>query len=195
MKTKLVLIICCCLLLCIVNTTQATELEPSIIHITLIGGDIKNITINVTGVETIYLEHEILPDHNGINITYPSTINPMETQSFNMTIIVAINIAPNNYTIILKYSYETLEEPVYEETITTQTKTQNLPPYVDPEDDTAYPIIHPNLNKPYHPYFSPASDDEPSNNWLYFPLLLIATLVVSLIVLYLHKRKGGDKKG
>ena len=192
MRTKIILIIICFLLLA--NTVNATQLDPSVIYINLVGGDTKNITINVTGVETIYLEHSILPDGIGINVTYPLSIDLLETQAFNMTVKVAFNIAPNNYTIELRYYYYSIEAPDPEDTNgVSPTKVPNLPPFVDPDDGIVYPIIYPNPRRPYHPYFPSAG--EPSNPWLYFPLLLIAILTISLTVLYLIKRKNGNKKG
>ena len=188
------LVVGCCLLLCIVSSVQATELEPSTIQIYLTGGDTKNVTINVTGVETIYLGHEILPDSVGINVTYPLSINPRETKFFNMTINVSLNIAPDNYTIILRYFYV---QQIPDESENGD-KRDTWYPFIFPdydEDDTAYPIIHPKPDKP-NVIFRFSSDDEPQNIGC-FLFLNVGMLAAIIIVLYLlvRKRTKAEKPG
>ena len=182
------LVICCCLLLCIANSAQATQLEPSIIEIDLIGGDTKNITINVTGEETIYLEHEILPDSEGINITYPLIVNPLETKSFNMTISAAVHIAPGNYTIILKYYY-------YEEVPDDEGGGGNPPGFtpVDPvdypDDDDQEPEPEPDDDEKPQP--SPEPDGSLLNVCILTFICLIIVVIMVLYIIISKKNKRG----
>jgi len=178
-----------------VSSVQATELEPATIQIDLTGGDTKNVTINVTGVETIYLEHEILPDGEGINVTYPLSINPLETQFFNMTINVAIHIAPDNYTIILKYYYEDISDESSDgrDGDSGDGNSYIYPFYDDPDDDV-YPIIHPKPKRTNNPYIP--TSDEPEDGGLCYSTMLLAifVLVAIITVLYLKKFKKGNNK-
>lgn len=183
---KLVSLIICCILLCIASSVQATELEPSNIHINLIGGGTKNITINVTGNEIIYIEHEVLPNDVGINVTYPASVNPLKTSSFNMTIQVAFNIAPNNYTIILKYSYEYKSD---DNGGSEDEEEQDIyyPPEIPPVDPPS-PIIHPKPDRPNNIYLFRTYDD-PMNVWcILFSFVGVIALII--IVLYSLNRKG-----
>lgn len=187
------LAISCCLLLCIVGIVQATELTPSTIQISLTGGDTKNITINVSGNEIIYLIHKILPDDEGINVTYPSHVNPLETSSFTMTISVAINIAPGNYTITLGYIYV----PWDEQTENKGGKKDDYHPPVYPDEDEdkdVYPIIYPKSDKPNTIFLRPPSDGT-SGNWFYFLLVMLMSFasVALIMVLYLKKFKKEKK--
>jgi hypothetical protein len=98
--------------------TVASSDEMEITHteeINLIGGDTRTIELLVTytgsGIATCKITCEILPDGEGINITYiPDRFSVTSHQTMLMIINTSMLLQPDNYTMITKVSYETTEE-------------------------------------------------------------------------------------
>ncbi|GAH70991.1 unnamed protein product, partial [marine sediment metagenome] len=93
----------------IVFTSMASAeiiVSPETIHVYLTGGDTvtEQITITWKGEAAVvaFIETEITPDDEGIDITYsedPVVLYPGTPNTIDMTISTVINIAPGNYTI------------------------------------------------------------------------------------------------
>lgn len=83
------------------------EISQSSIELNLVGGDTvtEGIIITWTGETVIvgFIETDIIPDEEGINVAYsenPVILYPNVPRVVNMTIATAINIVPDNYVII-----------------------------------------------------------------------------------------------
>ena len=100
--------------------TIASSNKMEIIHpdeIYLIGGDTKTIELLVkytgSGSATCKVTCEILPDGEGINITYiPDrfTVTSNSHQTMTMIINTSMSLQPGNYTMVTNVSYETTGE-------------------------------------------------------------------------------------
>ncbi len=104
------------------------EVSPPTIELDLIGGDTvtEQIIITWKGEAAVvgFIETDITPDGEGINVTYsenPVILYPGIPKTLDMTINISINIMPGNYTIemvalteideIIKY--ETIYKTIY----------------------------------------------------------------------------------
>jgi len=185
------------ILLLPVISAQHIEISPNEITINLTGGNIitRNLTVRYIGKNTVpcYIHTIILPDDEGINVTYsivsPFTAIPNTYYHVQMTINTSMLISPGTYTISTLF---TLEDTPFQSgggdgtfSTTTDDDEEKSPPEDSKPDD---------IEKPDDEEPMPKNGDITKKikaNPLHWLLIvsIFTILVVTLLILFKRRRK------
>lgn len=196
MKYKVVIIILMLLTLPVI--LQATNIEVSQpITLNLTGGDTQsiNLTVTYTGSNkaTCTMSYSVLPDGEGMNITYtPSnfTLKQNSAQKVLMIINTSLALMPNTYTIITQVSAVYVKRESGGK-INIITESEDVPPDdYTPEDEPPEDIGDIVIDDITHGDLY--SDDSDASSWDYLLLINIVVFIIFLITLlyiYIRRRK------
>ena len=193
-----------CLLCVAFNVNgQTITISPSSITVEMIGGDVltRNLTFSHGGNSdmTCYISFEILPDGEGINISFSVgdsfVLKPGDTD-INITINVSHSIMPGIYTINIYANAEGYVPDGDGKTSSKSGSTITIPdPIADPPaDDEPSDPVDETPDDTLLLDDTPPESDPPSSFWhmYYMPIILIViliTILITLLILYWIKRR------